>query len=183
MGGLPRWPGAAAHEIQGEAERHLLSPGKRRIRKGFTVVCSCLMEGYGGDRIRFLSKVHSGRSRGNKHKVDMGNIIQIYVRAFSLCRWSMRGPGRLWPLQPWRYPKLGWTQPWATCSTCICFEWGLGQETSSSPFWPKFFCGGTSFSKKEPCSLTFLLSSLTVLNLLELHAFTTSQHFHHCLSV
>lgn len=41
------------------------------------------MGGYGEDGSRLLSEMHSGRSRGNKHKVDMGNAIQIHVRAFS----------------------------------------------------------------------------------------------------
>ena len=33
-----------------------------------------------------LRGAQCGKSRGSKHKVDKGNAIQIYVRAFSPCR-------------------------------------------------------------------------------------------------
>lgn len=101
---LTKWNKPRARLLGGQGLQHmrymkrlrcLSSPEKRRVREICTVVHSCLMGGCREDGIRLLSEVHGGRSRGSKHKVDMGNAIHTYIRAFSPRRWSTKGAGEV----------------------------------------------------------------------------------------
>lgn len=55
---------------------------------------------------------HNGASLAKDHKHDEG------LAAWELCGCLKR----LWSLQPWRYSKPGWTQPWVGSFRWPCFE-------------------------------------------------------------
>lgn len=52
---------------------------------------------------------------------------KIKISVVVVKHWT-RLPERLWCLLPWRCSKLSWTQSWATCSSCPCFEQGGGVD-------------------------------------------------------
>lgn len=85
-------------------------------------------------RERLFRRVCCDRTRENGFKLQDGKLRSDIRKKF-LTLWVMRHtrcPERWWASQPWRQPRSGWRELWATWSNCGC-PWSL---QGSCAGWP-----------------------------------------------
>lgn len=97
---------------------------------------------------RWWEAAHMNWNLGNSNHIQQGNFFPFFFsppfyyivpqgwsNARTVC------PKRLWDLHPWRFSRLSWRSPWATCSIwlalCSWLDWMAFEDLSNYiPFWP-----------------------------------------------